>query len=210
MSKHSVGEWWSEAKRLEVVVSYLTLGNATMVEVVTGVPSGTIRQWKTQPWWKELAEQIQQESDTELDSKLHKRIERVLDLVQDRLENGDYLYDPRTGGFVRKPVSLRDGWKAGKEMFDVRMILRKSKPDSVNQEAVSDILKGLALEFATMAKKRLNERVIDAESIAIVAEAVDAEFSVGVSTLPRETNSDQAPVDAEQGTASIDETRPCA
>lgn len=156
---HKEGEWWSDAKRAEVVASYLILAKAPLVEAVTGVPAGTIRQWKTQPWWKELVEQIQTEDSQELDTKLSTRINKVLEVVQDRLDKGDFFYDSYAKEFIRKPVSLKDTWKTGKEMIDVRQMIRKEKPEQVNQEAVADILKNLAKEFASMAKKKVAEKV---------------------------------------------------
>lgn len=192
MAKHQPNEKWPEAKRIEVVAAYLTLGNAALVESVTGVPQGTVRQWKTQPWWADLVAQVQQESDQELDSKLSTRVEKVLDLVQDRITNGDFIYNPHSGEFVRKPVSLRDGWKAGKEMIDVRLALRKNQPQTVDQEAVQDILKNLATEFATMAKRKVKEKLSDG-----------AELQEGVRELPREAGADQEPLRTEPSTSGV-------
>jgi hypothetical protein len=69
---HKPGEWWSDAKRIEVVTTWLALGKIPLVAACTGVTEGTIRQWRTQPWWKELELSIQTESDQELDAKLAK------------------------------------------------------------------------------------------------------------------------------------------
>lgn len=160
---HKNGEWWSEKKKLETVTTYLVLGKIPLVSASTGVPEGTIRRWMVEPWWKEMVLQVQQDSDQELDSRLATHLQKVLDLVQDRLDNGDFMFDPKKGEFVRKPVALKDGWKVGREMVDVRMMLRKHKPEQVSQEGVADILKGLAQEFAQMARKKygtqLQERV---------------------------------------------------
>lgn len=156
-ARHKEGEWWSDKKRLEVVTTWLVLGKIPLVSATTGVPEGTIRQWRTQPWWKEIEVSVQTESDQELDTKLQKRIDKALDLVMDRLENGDYLYDPKTGEFIRKPVSMKDTWKVSTEMIDKRLLLRKQPKEQQNQEAVGDILKNLAKEFADMAKKRIKD-----------------------------------------------------
>src|SRR3990167_8457618 len=166
MIQHQEGHKWPEAHRADVVASYLILGNAAMVEAVTGVPAGTVRQWKTQPWWDDLVDQIKSEDDQELDSKLTKRINKVLEVVEDRLEKGEFVYDAETKSFVRKPVSLRDSWKAGKEMIDVRMMLRNQPKSRADQGAVADILKNLAEDFAKMAKKKVRvqlEEKINAE-----------------------------------------------
>jgi hypothetical protein len=198
-SKNSLGKYkkhHSEAKRVEAVTTYLVLGKATLVGAALGIPEGTIRQWRTQPWWKELEMQIQTESDQELDHKLAKRIDKALELVNDRLDNGDFQYDPKTGQFVRRPVGARDGWKIASEMIDKRWILRKQPKEQSSQEAVGDILKNLASEFAEMAKRKLTERVINGSAVEI-----KEELPVGVPELPRETGTNSEPIRAEPSTA---------
>ena len=146
---------WPEAKKIDVVTTYLITGNQAATAAVTGVPVVTIKMWRKQPWWNDLVMDIQTETDQELDSKLSKRIEKSLEIVNDRLENGDFQYDPKTGQFVRKPVSMKDGWKAASEMIDKRWLIRKMPQNQVDQAAVGDILKNLASEFADMARKRV-------------------------------------------------------
>lgn len=154
---HKEGEWWSEAKRIEVVTSWLALGKIPLVSNCTGVPEGTIRQWRTQPWWKELELSILTETDQELSSKLTKRIDKALDVIFDRLENGDFMFDPKTSQFIRKPVNMKDTNKVLMDMVDKRLLLRKQPKEQQSQEAVGDILKNLAKEFEAMAKKKLKE-----------------------------------------------------
>jgi hypothetical protein len=154
-SNHKVGEHWSENKRIEVVTSWLALGKIPLVSACTGVSEGTVRQWRTQPWWKELELSIQTETDQELDAKLAKRIDKALDVIWDRLENGDFLYDPKTGEFIRKPVGLKDVNKVMVDMMDKRLLIRKQPKEMQSQEAVKDILINLAKEFASMAKQKV-------------------------------------------------------
>lgn len=156
-SNHKVGEWWSDAKRIEVVTTWLALGKIPLVSACTGVSEGTIRQWRTQPWWKELEISITTETDQELDAKLAKRIDKALDVIWDRLENGDFLFDPKTSEFIRKPVNMKDSHKVMVDMLDKRLLLRKQPREQQSQEAVGDILKNLAKEFEQMAKKKLKE-----------------------------------------------------
>jgi hypothetical protein len=154
---HKPGEWWSDAKHIEVVTTWLALGKIPLVSACTGVTEGTIRQWRTQPWWKELEISIQTESDQELDAKLAKRIDKALDVVFDRLENGDFMYDPKTSQFIRKPVSMKDTNRVMVDMLDKRMLIRKQPKEAQSQEAVGDILKNLAKEFEQMARHRLKD-----------------------------------------------------
>lgn len=156
-SNHKKGEWWSDAKRIEVVTTWLALGKIPLVAACTNVSEGTIRQWRTQPWWREIEISVQTETDQELDAKLAKRIDKALDVIWDRLENGDFIYDPKTSKFERKPVSMKDTNKVMVDMVDKRLLIRKQPKEQQSQEAVNDILKNLAKEFETMAKKKLKE-----------------------------------------------------
>lgn len=180
-STHKEGQWWSDNKRIEVVTTYLALGKIPLVAACTKVPEGTIRQWRTQPWWKELELSITTESDQELDSKLAKRIDRALDVVADRLENGDFMYDPKTGEFLRKPVSMKDTNKVMVDLMDKRMLIRKQPKEVQSQEAVGEILKNLAKEFEKMAKTKIKEVSSGSESSTQGTE----ELRQGIQELPR-------------------------
>jgi uncharacterized protein (DUF2384 family) len=180
-----LGEWHSDAKKIEAVTSYLVLGKSSLVEATTGIPSGTIRRWKQEPWWADLVSQIQTEDNQELDSKLSSRVSKALDIVADRLDNGDFMFDPRLGEFVRRPVSLKDTWKVNKEMIDLRFHLRKQRPVEADQEAVADILKNLAVEFGQMARKRLTEKVVEGEVLS------GSELQIGVPEVSGEVRPDQ-------------------
>lgn len=182
-SNHKEGQWWSDAKRIEVVTSWLALGKIPLIAACTGVPEGTIRQWRTQPWWKETELSILTETDQELDSKLAKRIDKALDVIWDRLEHGDFMYDPKSGEFVRKPVGLKETNKVMVDMMDKRMLIRKQPREQQNQEAVNDILKNLAREFEQMAKKKLKEVDNGSQQSTPSAE----ELQTGIRQLPGST-----------------------
>ena len=162
---HATGEWWSDNKKIDAVTSWLVLGNMVLVAATVGVPVGTLRRWKQEAWWTEMVNQIQIESDQELDAKLAKRVDKALDIINDRMENGDFQYDPKTGEFVRKPVSMKDTHKVMTEMIDRRWVMRKEKSQAVSQEAIGDILKNLATEFAEMAKRKVKEPVHGPEPV---------------------------------------------
>lgn len=200
MSKARGSTTWSDKKRIEACTAYLALGNASFVEIATGVPAGTVRQWKTQPWWKELVDQIQTESDQELDTKLAKLIDKSLSLVNDRLDNGDFMWDSKNSEFVRKPVGLKDTWKVSTEMLDKRWLIRDRPDTKVDTEAVSDILLKLAKDFAGMAKTKVKEKLeesTDGSEPSTQGTDTGAELQVGIRELSGEAGTDQEPSGAE-------------
>ena len=155
MTKH-----YTDADKLEVITTYLALGKIPMVEAVTGVNRHTIRQWKLQPWWREMVDQIQTESDQELDAKLSKIIERSLDAVNDRIENGDFIFDPKTGSIKRSPVKLRDVHRVSVDLLDKRDLIRGKPEQRVEQAQNADVLKKLADQFADWVKVHIKREEV--------------------------------------------------
>ena len=164
---------YSDAKKLEVVTTYLALGKVPMVEAVTGIPRSTIRQWKMQPWWTEMVDQIQTDSDQELDAKLAKIIDRSLDAVTDRIENGDFIFDPKSGSIRRSPVKLKDVHRVSVDLIDKRDLIRKRPQEQIEQSATVDILRKLANQFAEWAKIHVAPK---GEPKVIEGEVVDAVY----------------------------------
>ena len=154
------GKWWSQEKKIQTVTTYLAVGNAPLTEAITGVPRGTIRQWRLQQWWKDLETDIRNEEDAELDVKLSKIIDKSLDAVMDRVENGDYVFDSKTGKINRRPVHMRDALRAVTEIFDKRNLIRGKPTSRVEKTNITDNLAKLAEEFAKFA----NAKTIEGES----------------------------------------------
>lgn len=169
LKPRTVKTWWPEKKKVEVVTTYLAVGKPDLVESITGVPRGTVRNWRQEPWWQEMVHQIQQEADQELDTKLQKRIDKALDLVMDRLDHGDYKYDFKTGTLTRVPVSMKDAAKLSTDFFDKRQLIRRQPAQQASQEAAADILKKLALDFAGFARSN-TAKVIEGEVIDVKPE----------------------------------------
>ena len=150
-------------KKWEVVTAYLALGNMQAVALATGVAAATIRTWKTQDWWKELEGIIKEEEGTEQSVKLRQIVDKTLTIVADRLENGDFQYDPKTGGLIRRPVLLRDAGKVGMDVWSRKQVLDDLKIQKLKQPSIEDSLKKIAEEFARIARgtnePQLQERV---------------------------------------------------
>lgn len=146
---------WPMEKKIEVVSQYLVLGNMKMVAAMTGVTHDLIRQWKGQSWWKELEAEIRQTQNIELDTKLSRIVDKSLDAVLDRVENGDFIYDQKSGEIRRKPVNLRDVARVSVDMVSKRELLRggQDKRQEGTQISVVEQLKLLADEFSKWQKK---------------------------------------------------------
>lgn len=196
---------YTDKKKYEVVTTWLAVGKVPIVEGITGVPQATIRQWKLQPWWKELVAQIQTESNQELDSKLAKIIERSLDTVNDRIEQGEFMFDPKTGSVKRVPVKLRDVHRVAVDLLDKRDLLRRRPEQEKREEQNADILKKLADQFSDWVKINLRKepKIIEAEVIIVEKDNAlhgerEARLQAGVQKIPQPEEAENQPSPAQQ------------
>ena len=166
-AKDSVGKWWSQSQKIEAVQSYIIFGKLPQVEAVTGIPRGTIAQWKMQDWWKELEKELRSEDDIELSGRLKRTLDKSLEVVTDRLEHGDFSYDQKTGTLIRKPVSMRDAHQVTKDLIDKRRVL-DNKPTHITENRVEDRLLVLAKKFEEFALSfKKDEKVIEHEPLEV-------------------------------------------
>lgn len=178
------GKAWSEAKKIQVVSTWLMTGNCEMVSMVCKVPAQTIRLWRTKPWWKELEGVIKEEENLQASASLKKIIDKSLETVLDRLERGDWQYDPKTGELIRRPVLLRDAQKVAGEMIDRRELLKKVHTEKIAAPSVEESLKLIAAEFAKLAT-------------GAVHAVQSAQLQVGVPELPQLAAPKEEAIDAE-------------
>lgn len=153
---HQLGHW-KEAKRIEVVTLFLSIGSMTEVAKLTGVPYPTIEGWRRQDWWKELVEKMQAEDDQKLDAKTTKLIDKALEQLMDRIENGEHIYDQKTGKIKRMPAKLRDLNTAFTTILDKRQLLRNKPTKIVEQQSTAIQLQNLAESFAKFVQKKTQE-----------------------------------------------------
>jgi hypothetical protein len=152
-------------KRIEVVTKWMALGNMRLVSELTGVAYGLCRIWKQQPWWADLVAEIRASRDMQVDNKLGKLVDRSLELVGDRLENGDIIWNKKTQEYDRIPVSLAAVNKVADTLLNQQLNISKKKvieSSADTQKTVKDQIAMLAEEFAKFNTKRTVEVVSNA------------------------------------------------
>lgn len=173
---HARNATWPVEKKIEAVTTYLALGNLRQVAAVTGVSHGMIKQWRIAPWWKELETEIIASRRIASGNKLSKIVDKSLDVIDDRLDNGDFVYNSKSGEVHRKPVTLRDATTAANALMQRAAIIEKLNKDEAVVDATQTIqeqLVSLAAEFAKM-NKRDNSGATTVEFI----ESVDSDEGV--------------------------------
>ena len=163
--KHDISQQdranWSEKKKLEVLAFYVANGSLAETCRQCRVPYRTIQAWKASDWWRDKVRDIQNEDYDRLDAKLTKALEKALDQVVDRIENGDEVFDSRTGGTVRVGAKLRDLNTAFNGLMDKRQLIRKQPTKIIEQQSSAAQLQNLANQFAAFVSGKPIKETVD-------------------------------------------------
>lgn len=153
---------WSEKKHIEAITTYLATGNITETARLINVPVVTVRSWMQKDWWESTIKEIQNGEGQKQDNKMTKVIDRALEVLITRIEEGDYQYDQKTGRMVKVPLKARDLERVASGLFDKRQLIRKAptniKESDLNQ---AERLVKLAQQFAEMAGKKPVEKLVN-------------------------------------------------
>lgn len=149
---------WSDKQKTEAVTSWLLLGNLAMTSRLLSIPEITLRVWKTTEWWKTLVEEIKTQENIQMSGRLKKIVDASLTAVEDRLVNGDWVYDNKTGQMMRKQVAMKDAHKVSTDLMDRQLALEKAiKPVSVEEQNDDKLLK-LAEKFAAFVTQKIDHK----------------------------------------------------
>lgn len=152
---------WSDSQKIEAVTTYLALGNLVLTSNVLKIPEMTLRGWKQTEWWRELEAELKVQDELQLSARLKRIVESTLEVTEDRIKNGDFVYDNKTGSLLRKPVNMRDAHKVTMDMIEKREQLLGKQPVSVAMEQIDERLKKLAEKFEQIAAKKNTIEVTD-------------------------------------------------
>ena len=166
---------WSDKQKIEAVQHYLLVGNLALTARVMGIPEITIRQWKTTEWWKNVVEDLKMQENMQLSAKLKNLVEASLVAVSDRLENGDFMYDQKTGQMIRKPVNIRDAHKVATDLMEKRTMLDKAAAPVQEQTQDVDRLEQLAEKFASFVLKKTEQAPVIVDVTDVVIKEVSDE-----------------------------------
>ena len=144
---------WSDSQKTEAVQMYMILGSVKLVAGALKIPFDTLKVWKQSEWWKTLEGELRVQEDLQLSARLTKIVNKSYDVVEDRLEHGDFVYDQKTGTMRRKPVNMRDAHKVAVDLMDKKdmLIERHIAGESVTTDKIEKTLSDLAASFAKIA-----------------------------------------------------------
>ena len=152
---------WSEKKKYECVCLWASGMSLKEVSLQTNTPYATVRQWRTCKWWEDIHKDIKSEDSQKLDAKLTKILDKTLESIMDRLENGEFVYDQKSGKLKRTPIKLRDATTAMNSVLDKRQLIRKEPTKIVESSSTAIQLQNLAAQFAAFVNKPKEEKLVD-------------------------------------------------
>lgn len=165
---------WSDEQKTEAAKTYLLVGNLALTARMLGIPEITMKVWKKSDWWAELIRELRSQEKMELSARTKKIVGAALTVVEDRLVNGDFQYDQKTGEVVRKPVNLKDAHKVAIDLQERadKLEAMESGTYVAEETKVENKLLMLAEKFAEMAtkkieQKQLEERTVDIEDVEV-------------------------------------------
>ena len=196
---------WSDKQKLEAVQSWLLLGNLALTSRILSIPEITLRVWKTSEWWKNAVEEIKLQEDMQMSARLKKIVDASLMAVEDRLVNGDLMYDQKTGEMVRKQVNMRDAHKVAVDLMDKKAILDKTATPAQEEQKDEDRLLKLAEKFADFVTKK-KDVVIDVSDVEVKeSHAVHEEWEEGLQTRERAVQQSSGTDQSTVGTHNVAE-----
>ena len=147
-------------QKTDACALYCVYGDVDQVSELTGIDPKFLRQWKDEPWWSEIQKKVFIEQNEKLASRISGVLDRSLDHLVDRLDNGDYLWDVRKSKLVRKPVDTKVLSNLFNNLVTRRQLIRGEPTSITTQVAVDDRLKLLATQF----EKFANAKEIEGET----------------------------------------------
>lgn len=169
-STDAVGQWWSESQKLEAAKMYLVTGSYALVSTGLGIPYQTLNKWKYTQWWKTTISELKAEGSVKLSAKLSQIAEKALDVTLDRLDNGNFQLDQKTGEVRRIPVNMKDAAKVATDLMAQQQKLEDKPVQQQIEATVDSRLAKLAEQFAQFAKQAKPQ--IEAKPVETVYEVV--------------------------------------
>jgi len=159
--------WYSDQQKLEAVQTYLMVGSLAEVGRLLHINEHTLRMWKQSDWWHQVTEDMKKQDQILLTKRLKGIAGKSLELMEERLNKGDWIYDQKTGELRRKPVSLRDATQASVAVLTLQDKIDNKENYVVAQEQIEQKLAKLAEAFTKLSR---GERLEPPEDIEYVEE----------------------------------------
>lgn len=157
--KFSNPNYYNLEQKTDACAMYCVYGDIDQVSELTGIPAKFLREWKSEPWWAEIQKKVFVEQNEKLAGRITGVLDKSLEHLVDRLDNGDFLWDVRKSKLVRKPVDTKVLATVFNTLVTRRQLIRGEPTSITTQVGVDDRLKLLAQQFEKFAAAKEVEQV---------------------------------------------------
>ena len=157
--KFSNPNYYNLEQKTDACAMYCVYGDIEQVSELTGIPSKFLREWKQEPWWNEIQKKVFVEQNEKLAGRISGVLDKSLEHLVDRIDNGDYLWDVRKSKLVRKPVDTKVLATVFNTLVTRRQLIRGEPTSITTQVGVDDRLKLLAQQFEKFAAAKEVEQL---------------------------------------------------
>lgn len=166
---------YTDKEKLNAVCTYAVTGNSRRCAEIVKIPEGTIRAWKDTQWWSEAMSRVVAEKDESLTFELAALVDKAVKEVNDRLDNGNYIYDTKRGEMKRKPIDAKELAIVTAIAIDKQQLLRGKPTNRTESISQSERLKDLQDQFRQFTKAKTIDQEVEIVEAEIVEEEDDEE-----------------------------------
>jgi len=164
-AEHHNPSWFPQQTKIDACTLYCVYGDIDEVSKLTKVPPKYIREWKEEPWWNEIQKKVFVEQNEKLGSRISSVLDKSLNHIEERLENGDYLWDVRKSKLVRKPIDTKVLSNLFNNLVTRRQLIRGEPTSITTKLGVDDRLNHLAEQFKKFASAKEVEQLTTTQEI---------------------------------------------
>lgn len=157
---------YPEKVKIEAATLWAVTRDIKRVAEIMDIYPSVIRLWMKEPWWDNIISQVRKEKNEELDSKLSEVIHKTVEVIKDRVENGEVQVDRRTKEEFRVPLNTQAATRVLEVTFKERQLLRGEATTNVQSTSTDKKLEQLAEQFKTIANHRKTE-TLEAEYVDV-------------------------------------------
>ncbi len=151
---------YTDKNREDAMKLYLATKNMSYVAETLQMPRDTLKQWRGTEWWKEMEIEFKQQETLKLSQKLVKLASKSMTLIEDRLDNGDFILNQKTGELIQKPIDAKVANGIMNTALERSIKLEKASQKDDSALIVSK-LSDLARRFEEIANKKTPVNVTD-------------------------------------------------
>jgi len=142
---------YTREDRYKAAALFIGTGNSEAVSRETGIPGSTIRHWAQHDEdFQLICQEYQAECGQKWRYKYAQIIDETIEQIFDRIRNGDFVRDTKTGELNRVPVKAKELTIIEAIHFDKLRLLESQPTAIVQRESSDEYLQRLAERFAAM------------------------------------------------------------